>query len=159
MILPLLFYSKHMGFMATTAHGITFNRINISILLASARINWIDWMLFICLLQTNSYFIPHIYEPPSASTTLLILSHKFHFFNLYSAAAARDVHWSSQIRASTGDRLAFLRFGSSSSYNNCNPNRFWIEFELQFLKVNRILDHQSYIIDQVNLNIDQVRFS
>ena len=32
-----------------------------------------------------------------------------------------------------------------------------IEFGLQ-LKVNRILDHQSYIIDQVNLNIGQVGF-
>jgi len=33
-----------------------------------------------------------------------------------------------------------------------------IEFELQFLKVNRIPDHQSYIIDRVNLNIGRVGY-
>ena len=71
----------------------------------------------------------------------------------------RDVRRLSQIGESTGDRPAFLHFGSSSGYNCCNPNRFSIEFELQFLKVNRIPDHQSYIIDRVNLNVDQVRFS
>ena len=39
-----------------------------------------------------------------------------------------------------------------------NPNRFRFEFELQFLKVNQIPDHQSYIIDRVNLNISRVGF-
>ena len=71
----------------------------------------------------------------------------------------RDVHRSSQTGESTGDQPAFLRFGSSLSYNCCNPNQFPIEFELQFLKVNRIPDYQSYIIDRVNLNVDQVGFS
>ena len=33
-----------------------------------------------------------------------------------------------------------------------------IEFGLQFLKVNWILNHQSYIIDRVNLNISRVGF-
>jgi len=70
----------------------------------------------------------------------------------------KDVRRSSQTGESTGDRLAFSRFGSSSGYNNCNSNRFRIEFELQFLKVNRIPDHQSYIIDQVNLNIGRVGY-
>jgi len=70
----------------------------------------------------------------------------------------RDIRWSSQIGESTRDRPAFSRFGSSLGYNNCNPNRFRIEFELQFLKVNRILDHQSYIIDRVNLNIGRVGY-
>jgi len=35
---------------------------------------------------------------------------------------------------------------------------FRIEFELQFLKVNRMPDHQSYIIDRVNLNIGRVGY-
>jgi len=70
----------------------------------------------------------------------------------------RDVRRLSQTGESTGDRPAFLRFGSSSGYNNCNPNRFRIEFELQFLKVNRIPDYQSYIIDRVNLNIGRVGY-
>ena len=71
---------------------------------------------------------------------------------------SRDVCRSSQTGESTGDRPAFLCFGSSSGYNCCNPNRFSIEFELQFLKVNRIPDHQSYIINRVNLNVDRVGF-
>ena len=33
---------------------------------------------------------------------------------------------------------------------------FRIEFRLQFLKVNRIPDHQSYNIDRVNLNIGRI---
>ena len=76
-----------------------------------------------------------------------------------SFMGTRDVRRLSQTGESTGDRPAFLRFGSSSGYNNWNPNRFRIEFELQFLKVNRIPDHQSYIIDRVNLNVDRVGFS
>ena len=69
-----------------------------------------------------------------------------------------DVRRLNQTRESTGDRPAFSRFRSSSSYNNCNPNRFRIEFKLQFLKANRIPDHQSYIIDRVNLNIGRVGY-
>jgi len=34
-----------------------------------------------------------------------------------------------------------------------------MEFGLQFLEVNWIPDHHGYIVDRVNLNIDQARFS
>ena len=36
---------------------------------------------------------------------------------------------------------------------------FRIEFGLQFLEANRIPDDHSYIVDRVNLNIDQAQFS
>ena len=72
--------------------------------------------------------------------------------------ASRDVHRSNQTRESTVDWPAFLHFGSSSGYNNCNPNWFRFEFELQFLLVDRIPDHQSNIIDRVNVNIGWVQY-
>ena len=62
-----------------------------------------------------------------------------------------NIRQSSQTRESTGDRPAFSGFGSSSGDNSSGSR---IEFGLQFLKVNRILDHQSYIINKVNLNVD-----
>jgi len=36
---------------------------------------------------------------------------------------------------------------------------FRIGFELQFFEANQILDHQSYIVDRVNLNINRAQFS
>jgi len=71
----------------------------------------------------------------------------------------RDVRRSSQTGESTGDRPAFSSFGLSSGYNFSKVTRSQIGFGLQFLKVNRIPDHQSYSIDRVNLNIDRVGFS
>jgi len=54
-----------------------------------------------------------------------------------------DVHQSSQTRESTKDRPTFLSFSSSPSYNLCNVS--WIS------------DHQSYNINQVNLNISRIK--
>ena len=74
---------------------------------------------------------------------------------------SRYIQWCPPVesnRRPTRNRLAFFWVRIKLGYNFYCVNRFRIELELQFFKVNWILDHQSYIIDRVNLNIDWVRF-
>ena len=62
-------------------------------------------------------------------------------------------------RGPTGNRPAFFWVRIESGSNFYHVNRSRIKFGLQFFKANRIPDHQSYIIDRVNLNVDRVVFS
>ena len=70
-----------------------------------------------------------------------------------------DVRQLSQTGKLTGDRLAFSDFQSSSNYILIKQTGSLIELSYNFYIMNWILDHQIYIISQINLNIGWVRFS